>query len=415
MSTSARLEEMQRRAQNVTSMPPRVAIVGIGWSGFRPVTPEASYKELMYEAAARAYADAGIDPRRDVDSFVTVAMDFHEGTSIFNEYVPDQLGAVQRPVHTITGDGLHGLAAAAMQILTGRFRIVAVEGHSKASNILTLPQITAYALDPILNRPLGIHPLAVAGLEAHRYLHESGTTRAECAAVVVKNRRNALHNPSAAYGAALAADDVLASEVVASPLGRLDISDHADGAIVMVLADDRTARRLSRKPIWIRGIGWAIDSPTLESRSWSRAAYAERAAAMAYRMAGIGDPATEVDFAELDDTYAYKELQHMEALGLCEYGQAGDLTTDGATMHDGPLPVNVSGGSLGCGHLLEGNGLARVLEVVLQLRGQAGTRQLGKVTTGVAQSWLGVPTASGAVAVLSDRPRPLKSRPRARR
>jgi len=71
----------------------RVAIVGVGWSGFRPRTPEVSYKELMYEAAVRAYDDAGVDPRADVESFVTVAEDFIEGTSIFDEYVPDQIGA----------------------------------------------------------------------------------------------------------------------------------------------------------------------------------------------------------------------------------------------------------------------------------------------------------------------------------
>lgn len=381
-----------------------VAIVGIGWAGFRPVTPEVSYKELMYESAARAYADAGIDPRTDVDSFVTVAEDFHEGTSIFDEYVPDQLGAMQRPVHTITGDGLHGVAAAVMQILTGRFRIVVVEGHSKASNILTLPAITAYALDPVVNRPLGVHPLGVAALEASCYLRETGTAQAHCAAVAAKNRRNAVRNPSAAYGAEISADQVMASDVLASPLTRLEVSDHADGAIVMVLADAQTARRLMAPPVWVRGIGWANDSPSLESRSWSRAVYAERAAAMAYRMAGIDDPVRAIHFAEVDDTYAYKELQHLEALGLCSLGQAGPMTAAGETGPSGRLPVNVSGGSLGAGHLLEATGLAKALEVVLQIRGQAGTRQLRDVSTGLAQSWRGVPTTSGAVAVLSATP-----------
>ena len=378
----------------------RVAIIGVGWAGFRPVTPEESYKELMYAAAARAYADAGVDPRRDVDGFVTVAEDFHEGTSIFDEYVPDQLGAAQRPVHTITGDGLHGLAAAVMQILTARFRVVVVEGHSKASNILTLPDITAYALDPILNRPLGVHPIAIAGLEAHAYLHETGTTREQCAGVVVKNRRNALKNPAAAYGAAISSQDVLAADIVASPLSRLEVSDHADGAIVLVLAEAGTAR-LSGHPVWVRGIGWATDSPSLESRDWTRAVYAERAASMAYTMAGIKDPGTEIHFAEVDDTYAYKELQHLEAVGLCGRGQAGRLMADGVIGPDGRLPINVSGGSLGVGHLLEATGLAKVLEVVLQLRGQAGSRQLRGVSTGLAQSWRGVPTTSGAVTVLS--------------
>ena len=89
-------------------MEPRVAVVGIGHAGFAPITAGVSYKELMFEAAQRAYFDAGVDPRTDVDSFVCCSEDFLEGTSIFDEYVPDQLGAVQRPVQTVAGDGLFG-------------------------------------------------------------------------------------------------------------------------------------------------------------------------------------------------------------------------------------------------------------------------------------------------------------------
>src|SRR4030067_607172 len=118
----------------------RVAIIGVGWAGFRPVTPALSYKERVYEAAVKAYFDAGVDPRRDIQSFVTVAEDFHEGTSIFDEYTPDQIGAALKPVHTIAGDGLHGLETGAMLIRTGMFDLVAVEGHCNASNILTLPE-----------------------------------------------------------------------------------------------------------------------------------------------------------------------------------------------------------------------------------------------------------------------------------
>ena len=132
----------------------RVAIVGVGCTGFRRITPGQSYKEMVYEAAMRAYNDAGVDPRRDVESFVTVAEDFHEGTSIFDEYTPDQIGGALKPVHTITGDGLHGIATAYMLIRTGQFDIVAVEGHSKASNIKTLSEINAYAQALFLIRPL---------------------------------------------------------------------------------------------------------------------------------------------------------------------------------------------------------------------------------------------------------------------
>jgi acetyl-CoA C-acetyltransferase len=388
----------------------RVAIVGLGWAGFRPVTPDQSYKELMYEAAVRAYADAGVDPRRDVESFVTVAEDFHEGTSIFDEYVPDQLGAVLKPVHTITGDGLHGLATAYMLVRTGQFEVVAVEGHSKASNIMTKSQVTAYAQDPVLNRPLRLNTHFVAGLEMNRYLYETGTTHEQCAAVVVKNRRNALRNPSAPYGAELTLGDIMAGPPLAWPLGRRETAEHADGAIVLVLASETRARQMTRhmtrhlthRPVWIRGVGWCNDSPSLESRDWAQAPYVRKATRMAYRQAGIHNPAREIDFLEVDDTYAYKELQALEAQGFCRSGEAGKLTEAGFTGPDGELPVNVSGGSLGLGHLLDATGLARVLEVALQLRGEAGPRQLEGVEVGLAQSWRGVPTTSGAVAILGN-------------
>jgi acetyl-CoA C-acetyltransferase len=379
-----------------------VAVVGIGYSGFRALTPDLSYKEMMYEAAVKAYDDAGVNPREDVDSFVTVAEDFTEGTSIFDEYVPDQLGAALKPMHTISGEGIHGFIAAYMTILTGAMDVVVVEGHSKASNILTPNDIMAYAMDPVYNRPLGANPHFIAGLEMNHYLCQTGATREQCALVVKKNKHNALYNPLAAYGANIAVKDVLESPFVSYPLGRLDMSPSADGAIVMVLAAKERAEQLSDIPIWIRGVGWCNDSFSLENRDWTGAVYAAHAGDMAYGMAGIRSPWQELDFAEIDDTFSYKELQHMEALRLCQPGEAGILTEDGATEIGGDLPVNPSGGSLGVGHLLDASGLARVLEVVLQLRGEAGQHQLPDVETALAFGWRGIPTTSGAAVILSN-------------
>lgn len=380
----------------------RVAIVGVGCTGYRPTTPEQSYKEMVYEAAMRAYNDAGVDPRKDVESFVTVAEDFHEGTSIFDEYTPDQIGGALKPVHTITGDGLHGIATAYMLIRTGQFDIVAVEGHSKASNIKTLPEVTAYAQDPILNRPLKLNSHFIAGLEMNRFLFETGSTREHCAAVVVKNKFNALRNPLAAYGSDLTIEDVLSGSILSWPLGARETAVHADGAIVMVLASEEKAESLTEKPIWILGAGWSNDSPSLENRDWARAIYAEEAARMAYRQAGISSPLGAIDIVEIDDTYAYKELQALEALGFCREGEAGVMTVEGFTSPDSELPVNVSGGSLGMGNLLEATGLARALEIVLQLRSEAGARQIEDINIGLAQSWRGVPTNSGAVLILAN-------------
>ena len=127
---------------------PRVGVIGIGWSGFAPSTPGISYKELMFEAARHAYADAAVDPRTDIGSFVCCSEDLEEGTSIFDEYVPDQLGAVRRPVHTVSSDGLFGLATGVMLIRSGAASIVAVEAHSKASEIVSHGRVARFALDP---------------------------------------------------------------------------------------------------------------------------------------------------------------------------------------------------------------------------------------------------------------------------
>ena len=348
-------------------MEPRVGVVGIGWSGFSPTTPGVSYKELMFEAARTAYADAGIEPRRQIDSFVCASEDFEEGTSIFDEYVPDQLGAVQRPVQTVASDGLFAIATAVMLIRSGIARTVAVEAHSKASDVVSHGRIERFALDPVLNRPLGVPALAVAGLEMRRYLHESGRSAEECADVARRNRAHAATNPRAAYA------DVTDPTPLFDPLTSEQAAESTDGCVVTVLAAEDRGRHAA---VWVDGVGWSQDAPSLESRSWGEAVAARRAGEMAYRQAEI-EPG-DVDLAEVDDTFAYKQLQHLDALGLSGLD---------------PSQVNRSGGALGEGHLHEGNGLARFLGCVEQLRA-------GEGRVGVVQSWRGVPSSSAAAAVL---------------
>lgn len=379
----------------------RVAIVGIGATQFRTLTPDLSYKELMFEAATKAYEDAGINPRKDVDTFVTCAEDYIEGTSIFDEYVPDQLGAALRQMHTITGDGLHGVAAASMQLRTGRFEVAVVEAHSKASNILTPDGIAACAQDPVTIRPLRLNTHFVAGLEMQRFCDETGTSSEQCAHVAIKNRGNALANPLAGQGARLTIKDFETAPPVAEPLTELDIAQSVDGAVVIVLATEAKARRLTKKPVWLTGTGWCNGSPNLEVRDWGRPEYVAIAAKSAYRAAGIASPRNQIDFAEIDDTYTYKELQHLAALGICSENEAGTWTVSGRTAPEGEFPVNASGGSLGMGYLYECTGLARLYCAVQQLRGEAGQNQLTKARTAVVQSWRGVPTASTAVAVIT--------------
>jgi acetyl-CoA C-acetyltransferase len=194
---------------------------------------------------------------------------------------------------------------------------------------------------------------------------------------------------------------VLASAPVSTPLRAAEVAGRADGAVVMVVASERAARRISDKPVWVTGVGWSQDAPSLESREWGEARYMRLAAERAYAMAGIRAPRRAISLAEVNDTYAYKELQHLEALKLARPGEAGLLSEEGATEPDGDLPVNVSGGVLGRGNLFEANGLAQAMECVLQLRGEAGERQVAGASTAVAASWRGIPTSTGAVAIFA--------------
>jgi acetyl-CoA C-acetyltransferase len=323
----------------------------------------------MFEAARRAYSDAGLDPRTDIDSFVAASEDVQEGTSIFDEYVPDQLGAVQRPVHTVAGDGLHALATAAMLIGSGVARTVAVEAHSKASDVLTQGRIDRFAMDPVLNRPLDVPAAALAGLEMRRYLHESGRREEECVEVARRNREHAMANERASYA------DVVDPSPIFEPLTQEQSAQSTDGCVVVVLAASNGSRSPDRG-IWLDGVAWASDSPTIESREWARARYAEIAAEQAYRRAGIAP--SDVDLVEVDDTFAYKQLMHLDALGLAA------LPSD---------RINCSGGALGEGYLHEATGLARLLGCVERLRAEDGR-------VAVAQSWRGPPSTSGAVAVI---------------
>jgi acetyl-CoA C-acetyltransferase len=377
-----------------------VAVVGVGCAGFAPRLAGVSYKELMHEAARRAYAEAGIDPRADVDSFVCVSEDLEEGTSIFDEYVPDQLGAVRRPVHTLAADGLHAVATAVMLIRSGLARTVVVEGHRKASDVRTPERIERFALDPIWNRPLGVPLVALAGLDMRRYLERTGTSRERCALVASRHRRAALANPRAAYAAELAPEEVLDAAPVADPLREPELARPADGAVVAVLADAERARELAGRPVWVSGVGWCTGAASLETRDWGGAMSVERAAAMAYRQAGIADPAAEIDLAEVDDALAHRALLHVEALGLAPEGEAGEHLAAGRLDREGVSRVNPSGGALGEGHLGEAAGLARLAACVAQLRGEAGRMQVPRARVAVAQSRRGLPSDSAAVVVL---------------
>ena len=357
-----------------------VAVMGVGFAGAFPTSDGLSYRELIAGAALAAYRDAGIDPEQ-LDGAVSVEEDFVSGYSIADEYVPDQLGVVRKPVYTICGDFLHGVGSAVMQIETGRFDLVVVEAYSKASNILLKDELLHFAFDPVYDR-LGVSPHFLAALEMQQFLEVSGFDLADVAVVVGRNRDAAVGNPAAAWAADVWPEDVLGGRPVATPLTEPMLAKHADGAVVVVLGTDETAERYARAPIAITGTGWGSGNSVGQRREPVTSAGTVIAAGQALAEAGIADPA-DVDVVYVSDVYPHRQLMHLDAMGISAEGV-----------------VNPDGGCLGVGDLIEANGGARLVDAVRQLRGEAGAHQVDGARSALVHGWRGLPTDSCAVVVL---------------
>ena len=374
-------------------MTDRVGIVGIGYEGFRPAITDISARELMYHAASKAYADAGIDPRRDVGSFISCTEDLWEGWSIADEMVPDQIGGARRPVCTVPSDGITGMAQAMMHIRSGVAEVVAVEAHSKVADVLDKYAVENLALDPAFVRVPGVNIDVLAGLEMSAFMRETGIGRKDISEVVAKEKDAALHNARASYGARLSPNEITEAEPISAPLGRFDKSEYAEVGILLVLASERWIRRNRKDAVFIDGLAWRSSTPWYEGGTVGTARYAEdsfRAAAKQARLKSI----SSVDVLELDDTYSYKLVQHLLSLGVSKERALSILRGKGPAL-------NRSGGSIGAGYFIEATGSFRVLECALQLRGEAGGVQVKGAERALALSWRGNPTATGAVAVLS--------------
>ncbi len=209
-----------------------------------------------------------------------------------------------------------------------------------------------------------------------------GTTVEQMAMVAVKNHHNGALNPNAQYGVETSVKDVLAARMVADPLTLLMCCPTSSGAAAAIVASDDIARGLTRKPI-------AIVAATLQSEkgagpSEPLAAVTEinaRAARKAYDEASIKPD--DLDLIELHDCFAIAEIVHYENLGLCERGEGGRFIEQGLSRIGGKIAVSPSGGLLAKGHPLGATGLAQVFEVVTQLRGEAGNRQVARARIGL--------------------------------
>jgi acetyl-CoA C-acetyltransferase len=209
-----------------------------------------------------------------------------------------------------------------------------------------------------------------------------------------------MHNSKAHLGMQLTLEEVMNSRMIATPLKLYDISPVSDGACAVVLASEERARTITDKPVWIKGVSLCADAYLLGDRDLASCRALEKAAATAYKMAGIHDPKKEIHVAEIYDAFTFQELLWTEGLGFCEKGEGGKLVDSGATGKGGTLPVNPSGGLLGA-HPVIAAGLIRIAEATRQVRQEAGPMQVKEdVHTALAHGVNGVCGQSHCVWVI---------------
>jgi len=385
----------------------KVAIVGVSQTKFSASRHDVSIGEMIWEVIEKLVNDLGLkfeaqerdDNEPYIDKIVSCSDDFWQGRTISDCFYHLEMGALGMSLTKVAADGAFAVYHGAINILSGKNEIVLVVAYRKESE--TVKSIVENAaFDPIYLRPLKIDFLAAAAMQANRYMNEFGITEEQCAEVVIKNRANAFKNPFAQEPLNLTVAEVLGSEMLAYPIRRLDTKPVSDGACAMILASERKARELTDKPVWITGIGNCYDAHYPGDRDLGDCESLRRAAQKAYEMAGITDPAGEIDIAEISEEYSFQELLWMEGLGLCGRGEAGTLVRNGRTAIDGDLPVNASGG------VLSGNpsgvaGMVRVAEAFLQLSGKADERQVPEAKTGLAHGCYGPNGQSHCVITLA--------------
>jgi acetyl-CoA C-acetyltransferase len=350
-------------------------------------------KELSWEATSKALESCEMT-LDDIDCVVIgTAPEAFDGVHMKSEYLSDGCGAWRKPVmrgYVGGGTGVFAPLQGWYHIASGLFDTCLVVCEEKMSSCQPHPQGAFLTIfDNMTERQLEPNLLWIFALEMNAYMSRYGLSKRDIALVSVKNKRNAVLHPAALLGDPdITVDDVLASETLAWPVQRLDVSPVTDGAVALVLAAEPVARHTTDKPVWIEGVGWNLDTAYWTNRDLSYPTYVEEAARMAYKMAGITEPRKQIHIAEPYDPFDYKELHHLEGLMLFDKGKAPEATALGITQRDGDLPVCPSGGLLGVGNPIAAAGLMKVAELFWQLRGEAGKRQVpGSPLRGVAQAW----------------------------
>ena len=385
-------------------MSERVGIVAVAQTKYVANNEQQNLGEMVRGVVDKVLADTGLRYEDQVtsgfaiDQIVSCSEDYWDGVMVSDVRVHAEMGGFAMNEIKVSADGAQALCTAVMNILSGYASVVLVVAHRKESQGVA-SIIENAAFDPLFQRPLGLTFLTAGALQAQRYKDKYNINAEQWAKAVVRDRKNAQNNPFALDIEPVTVTDVLNSRFLAYPIRHLDCKPASDGACAMVLAKEDIAKTISAKPVWVKGIGNCYDAHYLGDRDLADCESLTLAAKQAYKMASITDPRRDIDIAETSAEYAYQELMWMEGLGFCQRGEGGKLMDSGITEANGALPTNLSGGTL-AGSPKGVAGLARVADLVLQLRGEAGAAQAAKVKTGLAHGITGPCGQSQCVIIL---------------
>jgi acetyl-CoA C-acetyltransferase len=362
-----------------------VFILGAGMHAFGRF-PEKSYQEIGAETAVDALNDAGV--RWNQIEIGYLARMFLPATS--GARILRRLGSSSIPICDIEAACASGGAAlrqAALSIRAGEADLALVIGVEKMPRGFMDPAAIYERWQIEMGITAGPSYWA---MRARQHMHVHGTTEEQIARVAFKNHRNSVHNPLAMHRRAYSMDEILGSRLVCDPIRLLEICSPNEGAAAVVLGSKRAVAQFGRKPIALAACEHSLAQYSADFRGpvhslsvgLNHPTPTQAAAAAAYRRAGLGP--NDVDCFEVQDTDAFCEIEAYEELGLCASGEGGALIDAGVTDIVGAKPVNMSGGLISKGEPVGASHLGQIVELVAQLRGEAGIRQVAGARVGLA-------------------------------
>lgn len=369
-----------------------VAIVGAGQSVFTRKCG-VSIRELCFEAFKESMEGLDITTG-DIDASIICSAPEYDKQRTPSGLISEYLELTPKPtfyIETVCSSSTTGLRVAWSLIKSGLHKVIAVVGFQKMSELSSRDAAERMGRggDIIWESPFGITMPSGYAMYAQAHMAEYGTTAEDLARIRVKNASYGAKNPKATYRKEVTLEDVLGSEVIASPLKKFDCCANADGSSCIIVASGDVAKKMTSAPIWIVGLGSATDTMTMSGRRLlTGLRCTQEAAKQAYQMAGVKPE--DIDVAEVHDCFTVAELMAYEDLGFAAPGEGARLIENKETYADGKIPVNVDGGLLSKGHPIGATGGSQIRTIVRQLRGEATEAQVEKAEIGLVHNIGGV-------------------------